>query len=93
MPTINVYTDVDVDVEEFMNECSSYEIEEVINWLDVADKLDDYVSDDDVCIQLPEVHTVNDEIYNDAIVRLMHNRLGLTIDEEEFLLKLSQKFL
>jgi len=92
MPTINVYTDVDVDVDEFMNECSSYEIEEVIKWLDNANELDEYVSNDE-CIQLPDVHTINDEIYNKAILRLMHNRLGLTIDEEEFLLKLSQKFL
>ena len=93
MARLNVYADIDVDVEEFLNECSSYEIEEVINWLDSSNHLDDYGDDEEEGLELPEVHTVNDEIYNEAIVRLMNNRLGLTKKAEELLLNISQKFL
>ena len=33
MPKVNVYIDVDVDIEDFLDECTTSEIEEIMDWL------------------------------------------------------------
>ncbi len=89
MPSIlvNVDTEIDVDVEvkDFLEDCSDYEIEEAIDWLKDKDYLkntDD--TDRQVCATELEFIESLDKIYTKWNV--------LSKEEEAFILNLAKRF-
>jgi hypothetical protein len=78
MARVYIDTDVDVDVDDFLEECNEHEIEEVIKWLNYNDYL--------------RTSTINERSKNlmdlewdKAIEKLHSNRIQLTPSEEEFI--------
>jgi hypothetical protein len=90
MPDIRQYgvevdVDIDIDVDDFYNECSDAERKELVKYL----AEDGYVPRDS-----PEVGEENlqDITYKQALDKLYSKRIYLTLEEEQFIIKLSNKY-
>ena len=87
MPYFSEYTDVEVDIkitpEEFIAECSSREIEDLIDELQMQGHLDEELD--------PPTHPIADEFYKN-ISKIKQNRLALTAEEDEILRKIASRF-
>jgi hypothetical protein len=81
MPRINY----DIDVEEFLDECSHYEIEEIIDVLKERGWA--------IGHQSSELPSVNDNLFERDLDRLLRNKLLLTIEEMELLEKIASRFI
>ena len=74
----NVEVDVDIDVDDFLNKCSSWEIEEVIKWLKDNGELP-------VGSILEREKNLMDLEWDKIILKLQLNRIQLTLSEEELI--------
>jgi len=85
-------TDIDIDPSEFVDACSSRERQELIDHLIECG----YISEDQKDILKPNHGVrrpnVNDQTYWDALNVLMKSRHLLTLDEEQQIIKISDKF-
>jgi hypothetical protein len=84
MARVYIDTDVDVDVDDFLEECNDYEIEEVIKWLNYNDYL--------------RASSINERSKNimdiewDKVIEKLHsNRIQLTPAEEEFIKNIANR--
>jgi len=85
---------IDVDVVDLLDDCDKWEIESVIEWLDNNNKLDKSLIDyDDEYIRIPETQTIQDELWNESILKLLKNRMGLSLEDERTILEISKKFI
>lgn len=86
MPEFSEYLNVDIDVSvsEFLEECSSYEIEEAIKWLKKNGDLDEFVT-------TPKYSNPQDEIFNEGLKNLLDNRYLLSTEEEELIMNIAKK--
>lgn len=80
---IEVQVDIKITPEEFVENCSDNEIEDLIEEL----QLQGYVGDDTV----PPTHLIADEFYSN-ISKIRQNRLALTAEEDEMLRKIASRF-
>ena len=82
MPYFSEYVDVDIKItpEEFVDQCSEKEIEELIDEL----RSGGYLEED-------ETHPIANEFYQN-INKIKHNRLALTAEEDEILRKITSRF-
>jgi hypothetical protein len=80
---IEVDVDFDVDVEEFLDDCSKREIEEVIQWL--VDR--DWIKPNQV-----EEGNVMDIEWFDTVSKLHTLRQRLTVEEEELIKSIVNKY-
>ena len=87
MPEFNekVWVDIDVSVSDFLEECSSFEIQEVIEWLRENGDLDEFVT-------TPQYSNPQDEIFNEGLMSLIDNRHLLTTEEEELIMSIAKKY-
>jgi hypothetical protein len=88
MPTISEYTSnidisIDVDVEEFLDDCSKREIEEVIQWLVDFDWIKP--------TQVEEGNVMDIEWFN-TVSKLHTLRQRLTVEEEELIKSIVNKY-
>jgi hypothetical protein len=88
MPTIREYTSsvdisVDVDVEEFLDDCNKGEIEEVIQWLVDSDWIKP--------TQVEEGNVMDIEWFN-TVSKLHTLRQRLTVEEEELIKSIVNKY-
>lgn len=76
MPTF--YTEnIDIEVEEFLDDCDSNEIQEVIQWLkDNGEYADN--------------RFVQDDAFDDALTNLMGKRFKLTTEQENIIMNISK---
>jgi hypothetical protein len=85
-------TDIDIDPSEFVDACSSRERQELIDHLIEGG----YITEDQLDLKKTNHGVrrpnVNDEIYWDALNVLMKSRHLLTLDEEQLIIKISDKF-
>lgn len=78
--------DIDIDPVEFMNECSRWEIDEVIEWLVERDHINSKNSNSDEELN----HNDNDFLRNvDAIGKSRHL---LSVEEEDIINRIGGKF-
>lgn len=86
---------IEIDIDDFLNNLDNYEIEEVIEWLDERNELDQFRDDIDEAkyLKLPETGTIQDEVWNEGITKLLNNRMGLSIEDEQTILKITSKFI
>ena len=87
MPYFSEYTEVEVDIkitpEEFVDQCSEKEIEELIDKLLSGGYLEEY--------KTPSSHPIANEFYQN-INKIKQNRLALTAEEDEMLRKIASRF-
>lgn len=84
-----VDVDIEIDVDEFLGECSSDEIEEVIEFL--VDN--NYIKRDSITDRPNNtMDNVMDESYKEALDKLYTRRIYLTLEEEQFIHNLANKF-
>ena len=79
------YTDVDVDVDDFVGSCSKSEIAELIECL---------VDDGHLIghpVEVATNATVEDEKWNDEVAKLFNNRWKLTVEDEQKILSVTQR--
>ena len=93
MPTIRQYdvpveaeitVDFDVDVNEFLEDCDSYEIDNVIDWLKEKGRIKDTHIDKQVCATELEFIEALDKIYT--------KWNALSKEEEAFIVNLAKRF-
>ena len=80
-----MWVDVDVSVSDFLDECSSFEIREVIEWLRKNG------SSNEVDI-ITKGSNPQDEIFNEGLKNLIDNRFKLTTEEEELIMDIAKKY-
>jgi|APSaa5957512576_1039674.scaffolds.fasta_scaffold06132_6 hypothetical protein len=79
----STYVDVDVDVDEFLDNCSDYDITDIIEWL----------TDEGHLEKGTVLRNANDTIWNDEIRKLYDATHLLTSEEEEVILKITKKLI
>jgi hypothetical protein len=72
-----IANDVDIDVDEFLDECDSYEIGEIIEWL----KDEGHINNDDY-VDYEEPTSVLQELYEKNLEKI--KRAYLQISKEDF---------
>ena len=83
MPTFYA-EDLDIDVDEFLDACSDKEINQVIEWLREEEHISNY--------SIAETDSINDSIFNDAVIKIQNHRISLSREEEEFILNIAKRF-
>jgi len=84
MPTF--YTeDIDIEVDEFLDDCSSTEIQEVIQWLKDSDYLPQNVATSE------SQQSFQDEEFDGALMNLVGKRFKLSIEDEKTIMAISNK--
>ena len=77
MPTF--YTEnIDIEVEEFLEDCTPREIKDVIQWLKDNDE---YAGDDQF---------IQDDMFDAALINLMGKRFQLTTEQENIIMNISK---
>ena len=84
---VEVDVDVDIDVDEFLDDCSDRDIKSVIEWLKDNDHLED-----NIMISSNTTDNLLDIEYKRAISKLYNKRINLSLEEEQFLINLANKF-
>lgn len=84
MPTF--YTDdLDIEVDEFLEKCSSTEIEEVIQWL----KDSDYLPQNVVTSEAEQ--SFQDAEFDGPLMNLVGKRFKLSVDDERTIMRIVNK--
>jgi hypothetical protein len=88
--------EIEIEPREYVNDCSSGEIEELIECLHNDGSLKDYfakhgVIDPDSVIEIGEKGNILDIEWTETIVKLSKNRLMLTPEDEETIKKITQR--
>lgn len=83
MPVIykDIDVDVDIDVNEFVDECTEWEIEKLIEKLTEDGYLTSELSPN-----------LMDDDYTKALNKLQSKRVYLTLEEEEIICKIANRF-
>lgn len=89
MPRFDYDGNIDIDIDDFLSECTDSEITEVIEYL--IDN--DFISKNDVSIANEETKSINDLILDEAISKIMENKIQLTYEEEQLIINLSKRFI
>ena len=84
---VEVDVDVDIDVDDFLDDCSDRDIKNVIEWLKDNDHLED-----NIIIPGNTTDNILDIEYKRAISKLYNKRINLSLEEEQFLINLANKF-
>ena len=84
MPTF--YTeDLDIEVDEFLDDCDSNEIQEVIQWLKDSDYLPQNVATSE------SQQSFQDEEFDGALMNLVGKRFRLSTEDEKTIMAISNK--
>lgn len=81
------YLDFDVDVEDFLGECSNRDIEKIITYL-----IEDGTLYEKEIFKIPQCGSLYEQRINEILQKINENKLRLTIEEEETLRKIANRF-
>jgi len=86
---------VNIEITDILDDCDKYDAERMLEWLDdnYHHMLEEYMVDTNNSIVLPTEHSIQDEVWNEEILKLLKNRMGLTYEEEQIILKIAKKFI
>lgn len=76
-------TEIDIDPWEYVQECSRAELKELIQALK---------EEEDARVLIDDADNVLDITYKKALDRLYSKRIYLTLEEEQFIINLSNKY-
>jgi len=86
MPTF--YTeDLDIEVDDFLDDCSSSEIQEVIQWLKDSDYLPQNVATSEAEQSYPDAE------FDGALMNLVGKRFKMTQEQEELIINISKQII
>jgi len=85
MPSFN--QDIDIEIDEFIDECSRYEIKEIIESLEERGFIKPNSSTNN---ELPEPNT-SDYDWDDMMLKIMNNKHQLSPDDEELIRNIYSK--
>jgi hypothetical protein len=86
--------EIEIEPWEYVNDCSSEEVEELIECLHNDGSLKDYFAKHpDSVIQMQHNGSLLDVEWTEVIVKLSRNRLILTTEEEEIIKKIAQRLI
>jgi len=85
MPTF-YSEDIDIDPSEFVDACDRQEIQELIEAL-----IDDGHIDEPIVTE-PDRDNLMDISFKEALSKLQHKRIYLTLEEEQFIINLANKY-
>jgi hypothetical protein len=86
MPTFYEETDFDISVDDFLEECSNFEIEEVIDYLEEMGYLKNHKRS-----ERGSPMGILEEEFQERIQKLSESRHRLTLEEEETIKKISDR--
>jgi len=86
MPTFYEETDFDISVDDFLEECSSFELEEVIDYLEEMGYLKNHKRTPD-----GNPAGIFEEEFQEKIQKILESRHRLTLEEEEVIKKISDR--
>ena len=84
MPSFYV-EDIDIDPSDFVDACDKGEIQELIEAL-----IDDGYIDEPIVTE-PDRDNLMDISFKEALSKLQHKRIYLTLEEEQFILDLANR--
>jgi hypothetical protein len=87
MPTFYQEAEIELSVYEFYSDCSSSEIEELVDLL----KDDGYLKDEVITSEDTDTYMYDE--FNIALQKLSANRLVLSVEEEEIIKKIASRFI
>ena len=77
--------DVDIDVDEFLENCSTNEIKEAIDWLEEEGHLEHGFN-------ITGRESMNERIFLESLFKIKDNWMGLSKEEEDIILNISKRF-
>jgi len=87
MPYIESYVDVDIDVDDFLEQCSEKELKNVIEWLKDEGRLSNIES------PIPDNKlTFMDKDWIEKCQKLVNIRLQMSKEDEELILNILKKY-
>jgi len=89
MPAFYV-DDLDIEVHEFLESCSTKEILEVIDWLEEDGQLEHGQLEHGFNITGRE--SINERIFLESLFKIKDNWMGLSKEEEDIILNISKRF-
>jgi hypothetical protein len=89
MPNFRVFTEVDIEIDEIIDDLSPLEVEELIDYL----KEEGYLKTSDLKFLSNNSENLNDNMWFETCKKLLNNRLQLTDEEQEMIEKISQRFI
>lgn len=86
------YIDVDIDIDDFLRNCSSREIKEVIEYLREDGHLPD--AEDSMVIgdTTQPIENLHDEEWYDTLKKLAESRLQMTLEDIETIKNITKKY-
>lgn len=87
MPNFSQDVDFDLDPDEYLSECSSSEIKEVIEWLQENNYLDSNLTE-----QLEGNYSVLEQQFIESLKLLKENYFKLSPEDQETIERISQTF-
>jgi len=78
--------DIDIDVDDYLNCCTNYEIQEVIEWLIENEEIPNINSKQE------NVSGVDEQEFQDALIKLRTKWNMLSNEDTSFIVKLASKF-
>ena len=87
MPTFYEEADFDISVDDFLEECSSFELEEIIDYLEEMGYLKNYKGSEDISSSMGFL----EEEFQEKIQKISEFRHRLTSEEEETIKKISDR--
>lgn len=76
---------IDIDVDDFLEGCSSYEINEVVEWLEANEYIKNAITDNNI-------DNLQDIEFKEALSIIANNRIMLSVEEEELIKSIAKRF-
>ena len=77
--------DIDIEVDEFLENCSTNEIKEVIDWLEEDGQLN-------YGFNITGRESINERMFLESLYKIKDNWIGLSKEEEDIILNISKRF-
>ncbi len=89
MPQFTDYANMDINVDEFLQECTSAELEEVIEWL----RDEEHLTNDDLLDDFDgEPKSLLQQLFEEDLTRIKNSYLQISKEDFETINKIAKKY-
>jgi hypothetical protein len=89
MPRFNEYAEMDVDVDDFLQECTSAELEEVIEWL----KDEEYINNNDLLNSFDDgSKSALQQLFEKDLIKIQNSYLQISKEDFEAINRIAKKY-
>ena len=81
------YVDVDIDIDDFLDNLRTREIQEVIEWL----RDNDHLSEEDLIEEIDLPRSYTSDKFKKALLKLRGHSTSLTTEEEEYIINIAKR--